>query len=226
MGQEANHITSAIADLRAWRDQIDNAIQTLEHFNAKGLALPSSGPPGVARSHHGDIPGDAFFQMTVPDAAEKYLKLVKATKEIPEIAEALLKGGLKSSSKNFTDMTRTVMSRDERFVKVPSGDWGLTEWYPAMRKEKKPKATTVTPKQASPSSETPIEAPLPTTTGADAATKILIAMNGNLLEEWTATKLAEETGLKIKTVQGTVFRLRHEGKITNRTGGKGYVVVR
>ena len=41
MGQESNHITSAIADLRAWRDQIDNAIETLEHLNAKGLVLPS-----------------------------------------------------------------------------------------------------------------------------------------------------------------------------------------
>jgi hypothetical protein len=153
MSQEANHIESTIADLRSWRDQIDAAIQTLEHLGAKGLALPLSAPPGVARPN-GELPNDAFFQMTVPDAAEKYLKLAKATREISEIGDALLKGGLKSSSKNFNDMTRSVLSRDERFVKVPSGGWGLAEWYPAMRNRDRKAKTPAKPEPSAPITDT------------------------------------------------------------------------
>jgi hypothetical protein len=220
MNQEVSHIDAAIADLEAWREQISVAIETLRHFGAKGLALPST-PPNAGRIVNGDIPGDAFFQMTVPDAAEKYLRLAKATKEIPDIAEALLKGGLKSSSKNFSDMTRTVISRDDRFVKVPKGGWGLAEWYPAMRKEKKTKS----PKGGQPQREPePQVVQRPTEPTENAGEKILAAIRSNPLEEWTATKLTGATGLKKKTVQGTIFRLRHEGKITNRVGGMGYVI--
>ena len=230
MPQESNHIDAAIADLEAWRDQIATAIDTLRHFGTKGGSIPSSAPPSNGRSvPDGELRPDAFFQMTVPDAAEKYLKLVKVTKEIPEIAEALLSGGLKSSSKNFSDMTRTVMSRDDRFVKVPSGGWGLSEWYPAMRKEKKQKPSHAHPKPA----ESP--APEPEQTQAqqergehgsvDAATKIIKAMSENLIEEWTASKLTAATGLKHKTVQGTIFRLRKEGKIARNVEGLGYRMI-
>jgi hypothetical protein len=224
MNHETSHIESTIADLRAWRDQIDAAILTLEHFSAKGASLPSSAPPGAPRAN-GEVTNDAFFQMTVPDAAEKYLRIMKATKEIPEIAEALLRGGLKSSSKNFSDMARTVLSRDERFVRVPSGGWGLSEWYPAMRKEKKPKSPPATPPKSpfAPGTKTASDS-LAGNVNGDAASKILASLAQNLSEEWTATKLSEKTGLKIKTVQGTIFRLRHDGKITNRVDGKGYVL--
>ena len=157
--------------------------------------------------------------MTVPDAVEKYLKLMKVTKEIPEIAEGILKGGLKSSSKNFTDFDRTVMSRDDRFVKVPNGDWGLVEWYPAMRKEKKSKATTKPVSAVQHQSEST----KPTTDGT-AEDKILAAMRAKPNEEWTQGKLAVATGLKTSTTAGTVFRLRKEEKIKSRENGKGYVI--
>src|SRR5205807_2514567 len=81
----------------------------------------------------GDIAHDAFFQMTVPDAAEKCLRSAKRTKPNPELAECLLTGGLKSTSKNFSEMLRTVLNKDSRFVRVNT-EWGLAEWYPAMRK--------------------------------------------------------------------------------------------
>jgi hypothetical protein len=78
--------------------------------------------------------------MTVPDAAEKYLTLAKKTKTTYDIAEALLNGGLKSASKNFSSMVNTVLARDDRFVKV-NGQWGLNAWYPGMRRGQR--ATTV-----------------------------------------------------------------------------------
>jgi len=223
MSQEPTHIELVIADLEAWRDQIDLAIQTLRHFGAKGPALPSSAPPGTSRANGNEIPNDAFFQMTLPDAAEKYLRLVKATKETPEIAEALTRGGLKSSAKNFTDIVRTILSREDRFVRVPSGGWGLSEWYPAMRKEKKGKGAAPTAKNAE--TKALVKAKhdgAAAGVGETAADKVLAAMRGDRNGEWTATKLIGTTGLKPKTVQGTIFRLRKSGHITKRIGGKGY----
>jgi hypothetical protein len=138
MDQEPNHIDAAIADLEAWHERIAGAIETLRYLRAQGGALPAGVPlPSAGRTMSPpEIPHDAFFQMTVPDAAEKYLKLVKKTKPNPELSEALLKGGLKSSAKNFPEMIRTVLSREPRFVRVNS-EWGLSEWYPGMRKRQR-----------------------------------------------------------------------------------------
>jgi hypothetical protein len=148
MSQELSHIDAAIADLEAWRERIEAAIQTLRQFAQGSGGVPSSPPPpGSGRpAHKAELAHDTFFQMTIPDAAEKYLGIVKCTKPNPELSEALLKGGLKSSAKMFGETVRAVLSRDERFVKV-NGEWGLASWYPAMRKDRKAKtpepATTV-----------------------------------------------------------------------------------
>jgi hypothetical protein len=213
MPQDTNHIQQTIADLEAWRAQIDVAIQALRALDSKGPILPSSGPPRVGAN--GEVQSDSFFQMTVPDAAEKYLKIVKTTKEIPDIADALLRGGLKTSSKNFNDMTRSVVSRDERFVKVPSGGWGLAEWYPAMRKERKPKAA---------AEDESVPQPQENATGKETAgDRVLATILSNANTEWTASKIAEVSGLKINTVRGTVYTLRQAGKVKNNPKGKGYV---
>jgi hypothetical protein len=134
MSQEPNHIDAVIADLEAWRGRIADAIETLQYLQTQGGGLPTGVPSstGARTLSRSDIPHDAFFQMTVPDAAEKYLKLVKKTKPNPELATDLLKGGLKSAAKNFPEMIRTVLAREPRFVKV-NGEWGLSEWYPGMR---------------------------------------------------------------------------------------------
>jgi hypothetical protein len=136
MSQEPSHIDAAIADLEIWLERISTAIETLRHLQSQGGALPSvPAPIGVGRvsSLNGDISHDAFFQMTVPDAAEKYLTLTKKTKPTSELAAALLKGGLKSAAKNFPSMLNTILSRESRFVKV-NKEWALSAWYPGMRR--------------------------------------------------------------------------------------------
>src|ERR1700693_50288 len=145
MAQEPNHIDAAIADLEGWQARITTAIETLRYFQAQGGALPAGVPSttGARSGSPAEITHDAFFQMTVPDAAEKYLKLVKKTRPNPELAEDLLKGGLKSAAKNFPEMIRTVLAREPRFVKVNS-EWGLSEWYPGMR-NKRPRHSTEQP---------------------------------------------------------------------------------
>ena len=139
MSQEPNNIDAAIADLESWLVRISTAIETLKYFRSQGGALP--GMPASVEvervservSSNGDIAHDTFFQMTVADAAAKYLGMVKKTTRIPELSDALLKGGVKSSSKKFPDMLRIMIRRDPRFVNVNS-EWGLREWYPGMRR--------------------------------------------------------------------------------------------
>jgi hypothetical protein len=134
VGEQANHIDAAIADLQVWMERISTAIETLRTLRAYGDALPAGLPPTAGQSAKTtEIPHDAFFQMTVPDAADKYLRLMKTTKPSAELAAALLKGGLKSTSQNFQEMIRSILSRDDRFVRVNT-EWGLAEWYTAMRK--------------------------------------------------------------------------------------------
>jgi hypothetical protein len=135
MSQEPNHIDAAIADLEGWLGRISTAIETLRALRVQGGTLPGGPPPAdISRTDtNGDISHDAFFQMTVPDAAEKYLAIVKKTKPTAEIAGALLKGGLKSTAKRFPAMVNTVLSREDRFAKV-HGEWGLSVWYPGMRR--------------------------------------------------------------------------------------------
>ncbi len=135
MSQEPSHIDAAIADLEGWLERISTAIETLRHLQSQGGALPGvPAPVGAGRvSLNGDISQDAFFQMTVPDAAEKYLTLTKKSKPTSELANALLKGGLKSAAKNFPSMLNTILSRESRFVKV-NKEWALGAWYPGMRR--------------------------------------------------------------------------------------------
>ncbi len=135
MSPETNHIDAAIADLEGWVERIATAIETLKMFRAGGGALPAGVPlsPTTRPAASGEIRHDTFFQMTVPDAAEKFLALAKKTIPTSTMAEGLLKGGLKSAAKNFPSMLNTVLSRDSRFVRV-NREWGLDTWYPGMRK--------------------------------------------------------------------------------------------
>jgi hypothetical protein len=132
---ETNHIDAAIADLEGWIERISTAVETLKMFRAGGGALPAGVPlsPTTRQPASGEIRHDTFFQMTVPDAAEKFLALAKKTIPTSTMAESLLKGGLKSAAKNFPSMLNTVLSRDSRFVRV-NREWGLDAWYPGMRK--------------------------------------------------------------------------------------------
>lgn len=132
--QSQDHIDAVVAMLEAWQEKIASALETLRYLQTQGTALPSTLP--VGRTNAQQLAHDTFFQMTIPDAAKKYLTIVKKTKTVAEIAQALLEGGLKSSSTNFTENVRTIIAREDRFVRV-NGEWGLSEWYPAMKRERK-----------------------------------------------------------------------------------------
>jgi hypothetical protein len=134
---ESSHYDAVIADLEARRNHLNVTIETLRQIRAQAdsNALPPLPPLGaLVAGGVAEIAHDAFFEMTIADAAIKYLKIVKQTRSTAEIAKALEAGGLKHSSKNFVTTIRSTLGQREEFRRV-NGEWGLSEWY---RKEREP----------------------------------------------------------------------------------------
>ena len=81
---------------------------------------------------------DARAQV-ITDAVKKYLAMVKKPQDTRVIAEALESGGFRHTSKNFYGTIFSVLRRraqnDGDIVKVTSGLWALTEWYPALKRK-------------------------------------------------------------------------------------------
>lgn len=213
---DPNHIDATIADLESRRDQINFAIETLKQL--RHGTTGSATPVGAVVNSSGvdrEIRHDSFFGMTLMDGIKKYLAISKQTKSAPNIAESLARGGMKSSAKDFTGNVRSTLSKNDDFVRV-NGEWGLAEWYPAMRKERKPKAAIADEESTGQGGAVDDH--------ETAGERILATIRSSSTTEWTASKITEATGLKPNTVRGTIFSLRHAGKITNRQIGNGYII--
>lgn len=127
MTQESTPYDVVIADLESKRDQISATIEMLKALRSTAsIALPLAAPQRITVDT--EISRDAFFGMTLTEAAKKYLAMSRITKPNPELCEALLKGGFKTQSTNFPEVVRSTLQRHSDFVKV-SGEWGLAEWY-------------------------------------------------------------------------------------------------
>lgn len=125
-----------LADLKAKRDALDKAIAAIE------MVTGQSTTTGTAQSGTTEeIRDDAFFGMTIPDAAKKLLAIKKRPQSTQEIAELLRSGGMLNTSDNFANTVGTVLNRADRnnagIVKVGRGKWGLSDWYPGRRKAKR-----------------------------------------------------------------------------------------
>ena len=133
---------AALAELRARRDQIDQAIRTIEALGplamqpSRGAAVdagPATTPTAPQNETPATRPGD-FLGMSIADAAKKLLASQRRAMSNPEIANALIAGGLVMNSAEPANTVGSVVTR--RFaqigdiVKVGRGVWGLKEWYP------------------------------------------------------------------------------------------------
>lgn len=129
---------AAIAEVQTKIEELKTTLATLLRLQAEHGSSPSGSVS--LRGNETDISHDTFFNMTIADAAKKYLLIVKTSKPTAEIAAALERGGLKHSSKDFPTTVRSILGQREEFTRVPNGEWGLTEWYPGMRRGRKAKS--------------------------------------------------------------------------------------
>lgn len=130
---------AVLADLRAKREQIDQAIQIIEAVRGGAGASPAVGP-NTPQGGGIDGPG-AFLGMTIPDAAKSLLAARRRPLNNADIVAALKGGGLHMNSVDPINTVGSVLMR--RFnqvgdiVRVGRGVWGLAEWYPNRSFKKK-----------------------------------------------------------------------------------------
>lgn len=143
MGMEQQDLAALLAEWEAKRAALDAAIASLR----SGLAMGVFGPVGELPSGNGfastlvpsvsggEVPAGAFLGKSIPDAAKLYLAIVKKKQTSREIADALKRGGMESTSKNFYGNVHSILDRARKanmgIVKLDRSYWGLAEWYPA-----------------------------------------------------------------------------------------------
>jgi|SRR5687767_7628819 len=141
----AGKIETLLAELRAERATLDVAIEALEkalgtispETDTSGTSAPNLSPPvsGVTSS---EIPRNAFYGMTVPEAVVSYLSVTKRKQTAREIFAALRAGGLHTNSKNLYSGVYTALVRLERAGQVGKfgREWGLSAWFPGAGRKK------------------------------------------------------------------------------------------
>jgi hypothetical protein len=105
---------------------------------------PGMAPAGGREPAMGQIRPDEFFRLSIPEAAKKFLSIMKRPQTPKAIVEGLRAGGVLTNAKNFYgNVYKELMRMDERgeLANTPSG-WGLAEWYPS-----KPKGPDAKPKK-------------------------------------------------------------------------------
>ena|ERR1700676_104745 len=148
--EQPNAYDVVIADLEAERERLTVTIDALKRIKNLGVPFAASASFVARRSNvpveTTSIPHDAFYGMTIPDAARKYLSWGgnRRTKSNPELCEALLGGGFQTNAANFGESVRATLTRHPEFAKI-NGQWGLKEWYPAGRSSGGRKAKRTTP---------------------------------------------------------------------------------
>lgn len=123
-----------LSDLRAKREQIDQAIKAIELLRGHGVA-PSVGEHAPIVAVEGAVTPGIFLGMSIADAAKKLLSIRKQAMGNADIAAALRDGGLvMSANTDHQNIVGSTLTR--RFekvgdvVRVGRGIWGLKEWYP------------------------------------------------------------------------------------------------
>jgi hypothetical protein len=134
---------AVIADLRAKRDQIDQLIQNLEALKG-GVPMLAPGtipsPTILGSAGLGDpsqIAPGAFLGLGIEEAVKNLLRVRKRAMSAQEIATDLLAGGLHLKSDTPGNTIASVLSRaflrGGEIVRISRGQWGLQEWYPTRR---------------------------------------------------------------------------------------------
>jgi DNA-directed RNA polymerase delta subunit len=135
---------AVLADLEARKAQIESAIDAVKAILAAIGGGSFDGANGGVFSPD-NIPTGAFLRLSIADATKKYLDMVKTKQSVPQITQALERGGLPPAK---TNTVYAVLRRRENDIGdiIRLGDeWALAEWYPnnpniRKRASEKPKA--------------------------------------------------------------------------------------
>ena len=119
---------AVLADLEARRAQLDIMIAGVKAILTAGGGITNGNAEGVISPEN--IPTGAFLRLSIADATKKFLDMVKTKQSVPQIVQALERGGLPPAKYNTV---YAVLRRRENISKdiIRVGDeWALAEWYP------------------------------------------------------------------------------------------------
>jgi hypothetical protein len=222
-----------LSDLEAKKTAIETAIAGLRAMmgmmgSSEGMSYVKSEAALVNSSiHGGEIPAGAFLGKSIPESAKLYLSIAKSKKTTREIADALRKGGMETSSTNFENivhagLTRTMKSAGA-FLRVGKS-WALPEWYPAgvrsaavneKRKPRKAKRRN-TERRDSAMQILPAKAEQVMAEGHHPAKlweRAVAFLKEHPNQEFTSLQLSEKFGIHAKVISMTLARPVKDGLI-------------
>lgn len=96
--QTTDHYAAVLADLKAQRERIDQAISVLTALRSGAAVTMVAAPEAAAASSAIEETAGMYLGMSIPDATKKLLASRKRTLSNAEIAAALKSGGLMMTS--------------------------------------------------------------------------------------------------------------------------------
>lgn len=124
---------TVLKDLKRRKKVIDAAIAGVTALLGESeAALQACLPVPLPKTQEsGDVASGSFADLTLTEAAQRYLEMVNEPQSTAEIAEALERGGYPTESRNFRNTVRSVLDRHAKtvgeIVKVHK-NWGLPKW--------------------------------------------------------------------------------------------------
>ena len=121
-----------LEDLEKRKLEIEAAIAGITSLMGESNTTSCMPAPPSTRQEPCHVESGSFADLTLTEATQRYLGMVKEPQSTAEIAEALDRGGYPTKSRNFRNTVRSVLDRHAKtvgeIVKVQK-NWGLAEWY-------------------------------------------------------------------------------------------------
>jgi hypothetical protein len=252
MSAESMDYTAFLADLEAKKAALEHTIASFRQAMAVGALGQMTGDgtvPSMSSSSMtgGEVPAGAFLGKSITEATRLYLEIVKKKQTTREVADALQKGGMESTSKGdfanivHAGLTRARKSPNSGIVKVGK-HWGLASWYPKgiissvsatpARKGKKKKAVKAVKPAAVPTAAAaaapvwtppqpvPISTPKPGAT--DGIADLLRSQPG---KEFSGPEIANEFNLKNAVAYMLLGKLLSKQQVEKTPEGKYRAIV-
>jgi hypothetical protein len=186
--------------------------------------------------HGGEVPAGAFLGKSIPEAAKLYLSIVRSKQTTREIADAMLKGGMETTSTNFEGIVAAGIHRaskkDGELVRVGRA-WALASWYPsgiraaAAKETRKARKGKKSRKQKS-AKATAMAAALQPGSKNNGHVKpqerIADFLRSNPTKIYTPQEVSQELGIEMRTAAPTLGRLAAK-KLAEKVGEGKYKAV-
>jgi hypothetical protein len=229
-----------LADLEAKKAAIESLIASFKTAAASGALVMGETPVGAGMPYSAttqaissiqDIPNGAFHGKSITEASKIYLGMIKKKQTTREIAEALLRGGMETTSDRFQTNVHGILLRagKEKHEIVRIGNaWGLAEWYPASMRSSQPKNGQIGPKgkRGRPKTIRPEDAYGKVLAGATPVSletegleaRILAVLTREQMKPFSAEEIAEKVNATSRGVHLNLGRMKKAGKIEVNDG--------